>query len=338
MNNIKNFLALILLIMCGFASCDDFMDVHKKWIQDGEIIYAPKPVDLQFWAGVEKITLFCSLLNSPYVKSIDVYWNNEVDSLIFPVSPSTGLDVYQIAIENLEPIAYTFKVRTTDVSGNHSAFLTGVASAIDPDFVKTLVPREVSRLNIVAAAATIFWTPAPNGLLYNEVRYTTNEGEVKLLKTFPNESSTLCPDAQRKMEFAEYRSLFIPDNSLDTVYSEWTKTAFNKAPLYIYGPGVNQGVNNVALAFEIPFDETNPFVYVWEGECMANWFRYQVARIATSLNFRPATANESPLVGIAWAGDNAVTNWNLNKPELLGGNYRITLNLNDMTIAVLKLP
>lgn len=37
---------LLICTALGFvASCDDFMDVHKEFIKDGEIIYAPKVED-----------------------------------------------------------------------------------------------------------------------------------------------------------------------------------------------------------------------------------------------------------------------------------------------------
>jgi hypothetical protein len=328
---------MFVLIIFGMAACDDFMDVHKKYIQDGEIIYAPKPVYLQFWTGVERMTLICILKNAPNVKTIDIYWNNKQDSLIFPVSPSKDLDVYTISIENLESGSYTFTVRTTDAFGQHSLEVTGFGNVLDPDFVNNLKSRVVDHLNITATVGTIFWGPVPENLLYNEVRYTTNAGENTLLKVLPNESTTKCPDVERKMAFAEYRSLFIPENSLDTIFGEWQQTAFRKEPIYIYGPGVNNGANNFALyAIALPFDEANPYVYVWEGACVANWFRYQAYNTGTGLNFRPDTGNESPN-GFASAGDDAVTNWTLNKPDLGAGNYRITLNFRTPDLAHIRL-
>ena len=50
MNRIfKNILFLIAMI--SFASCDDFMDVHKDWISAGETIYSVKLDSLNISGG-----------------------------------------------------------------------------------------------------------------------------------------------------------------------------------------------------------------------------------------------------------------------------------------------
>ena len=41
----KRIYSLLVFIACTLliTSCEDFMDVHKEYIEGGEIIYAPNP-------------------------------------------------------------------------------------------------------------------------------------------------------------------------------------------------------------------------------------------------------------------------------------------------------
>ena len=89
MKRIYSLLAFILCVSV-LSSCDDFMDVHKEYIEDGEIIYAPKPDTISFVAGKERILFHCRTYNAPNVKSVDIYWNDGLDSLIIPVSLGAG--------------------------------------------------------------------------------------------------------------------------------------------------------------------------------------------------------------------------------------------------------
>ena len=79
---------IIPLILSALISCGDFMDVHKEYIKDGEIIYAPKVAAVTFLAGMNRIEFRYSLYKSPNVRSVDLYWNDGADSLIMPVTPS----------------------------------------------------------------------------------------------------------------------------------------------------------------------------------------------------------------------------------------------------------
>ena len=91
MKRIYGIVAFVVSVL-SFVSCDDFMDVHKEYIEDGEIIYAPKPDTIGFIAGKNRILFNCRTYNTPNVRSIDVYWNDGLDSLIVPVELKTGYD------------------------------------------------------------------------------------------------------------------------------------------------------------------------------------------------------------------------------------------------------
>ena len=71
MNRIfKNILFLIALT--SFASCDDFMDVHKDWISDGETIYSVKLDSLNIYGGEGRLKVKMWLYNGTNVETLDI--------------------------------------------------------------------------------------------------------------------------------------------------------------------------------------------------------------------------------------------------------------------------
>lgn len=113
-------LAVFVASVLSFTSCDDFMDVHKEYIEGGEIIYAPKPDTINFIAGKGRILFNCRTYNAPNVRSIDIYWNDGLDSLIVPVELKTGYDSISVILDNYnrQNQKYNFVIRKVKISVN----------------------------------------------------------------------------------------------------------------------------------------------------------------------------------------------------------------------------
>jgi hypothetical protein len=122
-------IVLVMLIAVPFSSCEDSTDLYQKWLEGGEIIYAPKVENLETFAGENRVLLRVWLLNSPNVKELSIYWNDGQDSLRVPVSPSAGLDSVDVFIPELTSKAYTFDVSTIDTYGHHSLKTSGFATS-----------------------------------------------------------------------------------------------------------------------------------------------------------------------------------------------------------------
>jgi hypothetical protein len=196
------------------------MDVHREYIEGGEKIYAPKTDSLYFYNGKNRVLMQFWLLESPNVRSVDVFWNSDADSLIVPVTPSAGLDSMEVYIPLTEEKAYTFYVRTTDIFGNHSLSERGSATSYDSIYESVLVNRRVKAAMKSGSVTEIQWYGAGDDYAYSEVRYTDVNNEVRIVRVAPNESSTVCPDAKAGSTY-EHRSLFAPVNSIDTFYMKW---------------------------------------------------------------------------------------------------------------------
>jgi hypothetical protein len=222
MNKLLKFTVMTMLAGVLTFSCDDMMDVHQKYLEGGEIVYAPKVDSLVFHNGRNRVQLWFWLLESPNVRSVDIFWNSFADSLIVPVTPSAGLDSMEVYIPLKEEKAYTFYVRTMDIFGNHSLNEMASATSYDSIYASALVNRSVKSAETTGSTTTIQWYGIADDYQYSEVRYTDVNNEVRIVRALPNESSTSCPDAKKSSTY-EHRSLYAPNNSIDTFYLEWVQ-------------------------------------------------------------------------------------------------------------------
>jgi hypothetical protein len=230
MNKLLKFITAIIMIVGTFFSCDDMMDVHQKYLEGGEIIYAPKVDSLVFYNGKSRAQLCIWLLESPNVRSVDIFWNNYADSLIVQVTPSTGLDSMSVYVPLSEERSYAFYIRTTDIFDNHSLSEMGSATSYGSIYASILTNRRVRSAIIIGSATEIQWYGITDDYVCSEIRYTNVNDEVQIVRTAsPNETSTSISDAKEGSAY-ECRSLYIPTNSIDTFYMEWEPITVTIAP------------------------------------------------------------------------------------------------------------
>ena len=120
---------LIIIFSLFFYSCEDFMDIHKQYIEDGEIIYAPKPDSIAFIGGHNRILFRCWMYNGINVKTINVSWNDGMDSLSIPVTFKTEMDSLEIMLSDMPEKSYTFHTHSVDNFGHHSLIVTNFGSS-----------------------------------------------------------------------------------------------------------------------------------------------------------------------------------------------------------------
>lgn len=214
-------LAILATFILSFTSCEDFMDIHKEYIEGGEIIYAPKPDSVYFIAGKGRVLFNCRTYNAPNVRSIDVYWNDGLDSLIIPVELKTGYDSISVILDNLEEKSYTFNIQATDNFGHKSLFMTDFGTSYGDTYQATLNDRLIESLSLSDQEGTIKWYYAPQYLVRSEVRYVKKDGSQAIAKVPSTDDLVLLPDVKSGSTF-EYRSLYIPEAAaIDTFATAW---------------------------------------------------------------------------------------------------------------------
>ncbi len=233
-----HYIVLIFTVLFTMSSCEDFMDIHKDFIKDGEIIYSPKVDSVSFIAGEHRMLFRCWFYKSPNVRSVDLYWNNNQDSLITSVMPSAGIDSIDILLPNMEEKSYTFNIRTTDMFGHKSLWTTDFGNAYGASYQTTLVDRRINEISMVEKNGIIegkvtFYS-AISLQVRNQVRYEKNDGSVSIVTALPEESEILCPDAKVGSSF-ETRSFYIPEEeAIDTFATEWVVSSKNFPVVYMY--------------------------------------------------------------------------------------------------------
>ncbi|MDR1156345.1 MAG: hypothetical protein LBL04_16705 [Bacteroidales bacterium] len=214
MKKINQYACMAIIMLSVLVSCENMMDIHKKYIEDGETVYTVKLDSVKFYAGANKVYLKFWLFNAVNVKTVDLYWDE--DSLIIPVTPSAALDSLTVEVPCTEEKSYSFKVRTTDVFGNHSLWSTGFANSYGDFFRQSLVNRSIKNLSDGALA----WYPPASNLIRSELRYTKIDQQKNTLNVPAEQTATQCADNADNL--FEVRSFFLPEpDAVDTFAVAW---------------------------------------------------------------------------------------------------------------------
>ncbi|MDR3246163.1 MAG: SusF/SusE family outer membrane protein [Prevotellaceae bacterium] len=345
MKNICKYLMMTLMSLFVFASCENFMDRHQEYIEGGEIIYASKPLAIQFNAGREQIEFLCLMENATNVKSIDIFYNNKdnkKDSLIIPVNLSTGLQTVRTILPDMGEKSYTFTVRTTDINGNHSLNTSGVGTSYSELFLSALSNRfnTATLTNASAGAVEINWPIAPGYLIGTELVYRNKNGRDTTLFILPTTTKTGITDAAPAYvhpniisEF-KYRSVYkYESTAMDTVFGDWIRSSF--LTLWLAGDATTAAWDGTKIPMY--YNPANPGVYEYTGPLTASKeLRFLTIRgDFSTYNIRPMVANGSIQnndLQIYTGGTDL--KWKTLANE--AGTYKITVNLNEMKVYFVK--
>lgn len=224
---------LILMLLSMICSCEDFMDVHKEYIKNGEMIYAPKPDSVAFIAGKERILFRGWMYNGVNVKTIHVVWNDGIDSISIPVSFKTEMDSIEVMLTNMPERSYTFNIYSIDNFGHRSLVVTDFGSSYGEIYFSSLIDRRIKEISLTDKFGTIEWFSAPDGLVANEVKYIKTDGTTAVA-SMPAAEYSMDIDVKAGTLF-EYRSLFIPETeAVDTFYTEWIEYPEPFPATYLY--------------------------------------------------------------------------------------------------------
>ena len=215
---IIQYVSVAVIVLSFFVGCEDMTDIYQKYIENGEIVYAPKLDSMKFYAGQNQVYFKFWTFNATSVATVDVYWDE--DSLLIPVTPSSGRDSMMVAVPCHIEKSYTFKIRTTDIFGNHSLWTTDFANSYGELFQQSLTNRTVKSFELVGHNAQITWFPPVSNLVRSEIRYTDD---------FEQEQTVVVPAAQNTTPCMgltsnrfEIRSFFLPEaDAVDSFAVNW---------------------------------------------------------------------------------------------------------------------
>ena len=209
-----------LCILTAVASCDKFTDIHKEYIEGGEIIYAVKPDSVVFIAGKERLLMRLWMENAQNIKQVVVLWNSGQDSLIVPMVLKPGRDSIEVLLNGLEEKAYSFDIYALDNFGHRSLNYTQFGAAYGATYTASLQNRRIKSISLTETEGKIEWFAPAEGMIINEIKFINRRGTDTTVR-FPASSFDVAIDAPGSTTF-KYRSLYIPeDEAIDTFATAW---------------------------------------------------------------------------------------------------------------------
>lgn len=226
---------LISMVIFSVYSCDNFMDIHEEYIKDGEITYSTRMDSVVFVAGKERILFRGWIYNGVNVEKVIIKWNNGLDSVNIPVQLNTEMDSIELILSDMIEKSYTFDIYTVDNFGNRSLTVTDFGASYADTYLSTLIDRRIKDISLTDKTGGIEWFNAPEGLIFNEVRYTQSNGEKVTMRVPDSLYSTVLTPQPLAGSVLEYRSLYIPESeSVDTFYTAWVEYPNLFPTTYIY--------------------------------------------------------------------------------------------------------
>lgn len=214
------FLASLLGLALIFNACQDMEDIHSKYL-DGDIIYAPKPLEIQTFAGKNRIGVKYYLVNAVNVTKCIVEWGDGAGTQSVDISPNLPLDSVEFMINNLEEKSYLFKIYTVDNNGNRSVKEQVTGSSYNTKYAAGLSNRAIVSIEGggTVDSVTIKWATAPEGNTKVALSYLNTEGNEVSKTVLANETVTVLR-GWKSESVMTYHSLFIPEpNAIDTFMS-----------------------------------------------------------------------------------------------------------------------
>jgi len=225
MKRINQCVSTVIIALAALVSCDNMTSIYQKYLEEGEIFYAPKLDSIKFYAGNNQVYFKFWTFNATNVKTVDLYWDE--DSLIVPVTPSSGWDSVMVTVPCKTEKSYTFKIRTTDIFGNHSLWITGFGNSYGNLFQQSLANRTVKSFTLAGNDGEISWFPPAATLVRSEIRYTDGSQQEQTVVVPSSQNTTKCTGLPNNR--FEVRSFFLPEpDAIDTFAISWESVR----PLY----------------------------------------------------------------------------------------------------------
>lgn len=215
----KKYLSYIVLVFVVFSSCKEMEDSYKDYIVDNGRTYPQKADSLRVYPGFNKLRISWLKPKFPGVEYAMVYWNNYSDSL--RVAFSESRDTLEVEIDSLEEESYSFIVQNFDQDGNASIPMEITGTPYGENYLLGLVDRQfTSAVRDDENVGIIQWNSATSELVYTEVKYQHSDGHFSIQRLDPGDEMLICEDVRPGTVFS-YRSVFLPENGIDSISRSW---------------------------------------------------------------------------------------------------------------------
>lgn len=217
------FLLAVLVVTATLLSCSKWDD-YKKYTEGGEIIYSGKLDSVKAFSGKKRVRITGLLNADPKIKTIKIFWNNNLDSVVYDAATSLVNGLFDQTFPVVEGIA-SFTIYTYDAAGNRSVPVYTSATIYGDRYQSTLQNRLISNAQMQTnGSAKIDWADvnAKAGVVGMQVKFVTtalSNRDTIIRSTSPTGLSSVLPSYKPDAKF-QYRTLYKPDStSIDTFYT-----------------------------------------------------------------------------------------------------------------------
>jgi hypothetical protein len=214
---------MLLCAVAGFISCDGMNDLHLKYLETGEKIYAAKVDSVSPGPGNKRIQMEVFI----YAQRIDhlrFYWNAGADSLDFNIGNQPG--IFRCMIENLPEREYLFEVVSFDKFGNRSLPFEVSSPAYGESYQSYLTNRRINSISIQEGAAVIEWLGLTEDAVFTTLYYKNSQDQDREIVIPSTESTTTIDDYKPESEFRYVTAYRPAANSPDLFETEETTGVF----------------------------------------------------------------------------------------------------------------
>ncbi len=212
---LKNIIiSAIILISVIVQSCSDTNDLHEKYLNEGEIVYAAKVDSVEKATGRNRILLNI-LIQSQRIETVRIFWNDYADSADVQIDSQTG--IFSKLLEDMEEKTYIFQFVSIDQYGNKSLPFEVDGEVYGDNFQNSISNRVITSANVVNGELSIEWSGAVDYGLYCYLVYKNSEGEEASQIVFMSETETVLTDWGSDLK---YNTAFVPkEGAIDTFYT-----------------------------------------------------------------------------------------------------------------------
>jgi hypothetical protein len=200
----------------ALSSCSNMNDLHDKYLQEGEIIYAAKVDSVAVLPGRNRARMSITV-RSQRIETVRIYWNDYLDSADVAVNGQVG--VFSTVLEGMEENDYIFYMVDFDKYGNKSLPFEASGTVYGDRYASGLSSQRMQTIYYRNDTVTISWIDAPEGTAYSELTYTDGEGLERTLQIPPDAVTSRIGDWASNIQ---YRTVFRPEAAaIDTFCTEW---------------------------------------------------------------------------------------------------------------------
>lgn len=235
--------AAIATVFLTLVSCSKKWDEFKQYTAKGETLYTGKVDSVKVYSGRLRVRLTGLLPADPKIVKCKISWNDNRDSVVFPISKGGGIEMLDKTFGADEGVK-NFSIQTFDAAGNGSVVTQATGAVYGPVYESGLVNRPITNAQLMNSGnAVVTWDnfDTLSGAKGTIINYTDKNNNPVSVATPLSLSTTTLNNFKAGASFG-YRTVYLPNaNCIDTFYSavQMSGVKYDVTASYINNAGPN---------------------------------------------------------------------------------------------------